>query len=166
MGNQEDERWMRRCVELTERSGTDLPIGAVVTLDGKMVSEHHNETVQAHELHRHAELLALIEAEKTLSADEVSRCTLYSSIEPCAMCSFALRKLNVGRVVFGLRSPMMGGYSKWKILEDEGLASAFAIENGRIPEVIPDVLRNVIIDSWKQWNSEKWTRLSARGLFV
>lgn len=162
----DDEEWMRRCVELTEVSGDDLPIGAIVVLDGKVVGERCNETVRVHEFHRHAELLVLLEVEKALSASEISQCTLYSSIEPCAMCSFALRKLNVGRVVFGLRSPMMGGYSKWKILQDEGLAAAFAIENGCTPEIVPDVMKRTVIDSWKRWNDEKWRRLSARGLFI
>lgn len=166
MPNIDDEQWMRKCIELAEGSGGDLPIGTVIVLDGKAVSEHCNETVRVREFHRHAELLALLEAERTLSANELSRCTLYSSIEPCAMCSFALRKLNVGRVVFGLRSPMMGGYSKWKILQDGGLSTAFSIENGRIPEVVPDALKSLVIDGWKRWNHEKWVRLSARGLFI
>lgn len=166
MLNADDEQWMRRCVELAEGSEGDLPIGAVVVLDGKMVGEHCNETVRVHEFYRHAELLALLEAEKRLTASEISRCTLYSSVEPCAMCSFALRKLNVRRIVFGLRSPMMGGYSKWQILQDEGLAAAFSIENGSIPEVVPDVMKDLIIDGWKHWNNEKWMRLTARGLFI
>lgn len=161
-----DEQWMRRCVELAEGSGSDLPIGAVIVLDGKMVSEHCNETVRFQELHRHAELLALVTAESMLSASDMTRCTLYSSIEPCAMCSFAIRKLNIGRIVFGLRSPMMGGYSKWRILQDEDLATAFSIENGSIPEIVPDVMKSLVISGWKHWNKEKWDRLYARGLFI
>ncbi len=164
--NSDDEQWMRRCVELTQESGPDLPIRATVVLCGGIVSEHSNETVRTHEFHRHAELLALLEAEKTLSAEELQRCTLYSLIEPCAMCSFAVRKLNVGRVVFGLRSPMMGGYSRWNILQDEGLVAAFSLKNGSIPEVVPDVMKSLVIDKWKRWNNAKWERLSARGLFT
>lgn len=158
---------MRRCIELAETGGKmgDFPFGSVVVLDDKIVSGEYNEAFQKNEVYRHAELLALLGAQKKLSRDELSRCTIYSSVEPCPMCAFAIQELNIRRVVFGLRSPIMGGYTKWKILQDEQINEAFPNTFGRIPEITSDVLKSEVIEGWRRWNLSKWKKLINKGVF-
>ncbi len=162
-----DEQYMRRCIELAEIGGAagDFPFGSVVVLDGRTISEEYNEAFQKNEVYRHAELLALLGAQKKLSREELSRCTIYSTVEPCPMCAFAIQELNIRRVVFGLRSPIMGGYTKWKILQDEQINEAFPNTFGRTPEIISDVLKNEVIEGWRRWNLSKWEKLISKGVF-
>lgn len=87
----------------------------------------------------HAEIVALTKAQKLLSASDFSKCTLYSICEPCPMCAFMMRELKIGRVVFALYSPHMGGYSRWNILKDKGLAKFKPVFSDP-PEVTSDVL--------------------------
>lgn len=165
--NNEDSKYILRCIELAEQAGNrgDFPFGSLVVLDDRVVSEGYNEAFTKKEVYAHAELLALVDAQKKLSKEELSRCTLYSSVEPCAMCSFAIQELNIKRVVFGLRSPIMGGFTKWQILQDEEINKTFPNTFGRTPEIVPDVLKDKVIDGWKKWDSEKWERLISKGVF-
>lgn len=162
-----DQIYIQRCVELAAE-GTkngDFPFGALIVLDNKVISEHHNESFYKKEVYRHAELLVLAEAQKKLSKEELSRCTIYTSVEPCAMCSFAIQELNIQRVVFGLRSPIMGGYSKWQILQDDQVNIAFPNSFGRKPEITADVYKDGVIDGWKKWNRDKWEVFCRKGVF-
>jgi tRNA(adenine34) deaminase len=163
----QDEHYIKRCIELANMAGSagEFPFGAVVVLNGILISEGHNDALAQKEVYRHAEMLALVDAQKKLTREQLSECILYSSVEPCAMCSFAVQELNIRRVVFGLRSPIMGGYSKWHILQDELINTTFPNTFGRTPEVVPDVLKDQVIDGWKQWNNEKWERMYAKGVF-
>ena len=54
-----------------------------------------------------------------IGREQLRHCTLYTNIEPCAMCSYCIRESWVGRVVYALGSPVMGGLSKWNILRDQ-----------------------------------------------
>lgn len=71
---------------------------------------------------------------KTLGTKDLSACTLYTIVEPCAMCSFAIRETRIGRVVFSIKSPMMGGLSKWNVLRGTEASHA-------LPEVFGPYLR-------------------------
>ena len=54
--------------------------------------------------------------QKVLGRGNLRNCTLYTIVEPCPMCSFAIREARIGRVVFALKSPLMGGSSRWNVL--------------------------------------------------
>lgn len=69
----------------------------------------------------HAEILVLDKAHKELGTSDLSDCISYSNCEPCPMCSFMAREYKVKKVVFSVVSPLMRGYSNWKVLQDEGL---------------------------------------------
>ena len=162
-----DESFIKRCIDLGDEAAKcgDFPFGSVVVMDGKVISEGYNELLAKNQIYRHAEMLALTEAQRKLSKEELTRCAIYSNVEPCSMCSFAIQELNIRRVVFGLRSPIMGGFSKWKILQDEELNKTFPNSFGRTPEIVPDVLKGKVIEGWKRWNKVKWERLLAKGVF-
>jgi len=162
-----DEQYMKRCIELAEKAtkNGDFPFGSLIVLNDVIISEQYNEALDKKEVYRHAELLALLDAQKKLSREQLSECVIYTTVEPCPMCAFAIQELNIRRVVFGLRSPIMGGYTKWKILQDSEINETFPRTFGRIPEITPDILKDQIIEGWKRWDSDKWERLISKGVF-
>jgi tRNA(adenine34) deaminase len=117
-----DEGFMRRCIELAQQAVDrgDAAFGSLVAMGDKLVAEASNEYKSR--ITDHAEIVALNRAHEVLGTRDLSACTLYTSCEPCPMCSFMIREFKISRVVFALPSLYMGGYSKWSILQDEGLA--------------------------------------------
>jgi tRNA(adenine34) deaminase len=88
--------------EAERAAGLDeVPVGAAVVRDGTVVALAHNETVRRRDPTAHAELLAIERALDALQTDRLTDCTLYVTLEPCAMCAGAIVLAKVGRVVFG-----------------------------------------------------------------
>jgi len=79
----------------------EVPVGAVVVRNGRVVAAAHNETVGRNDPTAHAELLAIQRALETLGSDRLDDCTLYVTLEPCAQCAGAIVLAKVGRLVFG-----------------------------------------------------------------
>jgi len=79
----------------------EVPVGAVVMRDGRVVAQAHNETVHRSDPTAHAELLAIQRALQALGTDRLDDCTLYVTLEPCAQCAGAIVLAKVGKVVFG-----------------------------------------------------------------
>ncbi len=148
---------MARCVELSRAAigEGEYPFGSVIALDGRIVAEATNRTVKEGDVSRHAEVVALSQAQKALSKSELARATLYSNVEPCAMCSYCIREAWVGRVVYALRSPIMGGVSKWNILRDTEIARRIPVF-GPAPEVVIGVLSKEVQQVWQTWNPLAW----------
>ncbi len=94
---------MRWAIAQAERAGAngEVPVGAVVVRDGRIVSEGHNETIRRRDPTAHAELLAVQRALEVLGTDRLTDATLYVTLEPCAQCAGAIVLAKVGRVVFG-----------------------------------------------------------------
>ena len=113
-----DRAMMARCIELSRIAAEkgEHPFGTVIALNGKIVAEAINRTVRESDVTRHAEVLALSQAQKTMGREVLRHYTLYTNVEPCAMCSYCIREAWVGRVVYAIASPVMGGLSKWNIL--------------------------------------------------
>ena len=94
---------MRWAIAQAERAGAngEVPVGAVVVQDGRVISEGHNETIRRRDPTAHAELLAVQRALHNLGTDRLTDATLYVTLEPCAQCAGAIVLAKVGRVVFG-----------------------------------------------------------------
>lgn len=86
----------------------EVPVGAVIQRDGRVVAEAHNETVRRNDPTAHAELLAIQRALQALATDRLTDCTLYVTLEPCAQCAGAIVLAKVGRLVFGAYDPKAG----------------------------------------------------------
>src|SRR5579864_552046 len=116
---------MRRCIALAKscRSNGEYPFAAVIGRQGEFICEASNMVRRAGDVTRHAEMVAMSAAQQTLRRISLDDCTLYSTVEPCAMCAYAIRESRIGRVIFGLQSPFMGGHSRWNILGDDNLAA-------------------------------------------
>ena len=116
-----DKQFMERCIQLARESWDkgDAPFGSLIAREGKLVAEGLND---AHSrVSEHAEIIALNRAHHINGSSDLSAYTLYTSCEPCPMCSFMIREYKISRVVFALHSHYMGGFSKWKILQDQEL---------------------------------------------
>ena len=137
-----DIAMMRRCIELAATSAQrgELPFAALICKDGEVLVESTNHVVESADITHHAELAAISEAQKILGQADLNGCTLYSIVEPCAMCSFAVRETSIGRVVFSISSPIMGGLSKWNVLRDTELSHALPEVFGPVPEVIAGIV--------------------------
>jgi tRNA(adenine34) deaminase len=86
----------------------EVPVGAVVVADGRIVAARHNERERTKDPTAHAELLALRDAATTLGGWRLSDATMVVTLEPCAMCAGALVAGRVGRLVFGATDPRAG----------------------------------------------------------
>src|ERR1041384_1081095 len=104
-----DLKMMRRCVELSADAvrAHELPFSCVVCRDGEIVVEATNRVSRDGDVTRHAEIIAISEAQRILGRKDLSDCTLYSNVEPCPMCSFPIRETRIGRVVYSISSPMI-----------------------------------------------------------
>jgi tRNA(adenine34) deaminase len=136
-----DKHFMQRCIELSKLSldQGDAPFGSLITRDNELIAEGINAANT--KVSEHAEITALHNAHQVIGSPDLSGCTLYTSCEPCPMCSFMIREYKISRVVFALPSLYMGGYSKWKILQDTDLTK-FNLFFGKPPEVIDNFMED------------------------
>lgn len=135
-----DLEYMARCVELAREALTwgDHPVGAAVVLHGHVVGTGSESTRRLLDVAAHAEVEALRDACRTVGALDLCGATLYTTVEPCYLCSYVIRQLGIARVVIGRSYPEAGGVtSRHPILSD-----------GSIPcwGPPPAVVRGVLLD--------------------
>jgi tRNA(adenine34) deaminase len=110
-----DEQFMRRALELARRAQeeNEVPVGAVVVLDGRIVGEGWNRPISANDPTAHAEIQALRAAAGAVRNYRLPGATLYVTLEPCDMCLGAMFHARIARSVFGAADP------KKKILKSQ-----------------------------------------------
>jgi tRNA(adenine34) deaminase len=160
-----DLQMMRRCVELSAEAvrQRELPFACVICRDGEIVAEAINRVVQERDVTRHAEILAISEAQRVLGRSDLSDCTIYSNVEPCPMCSFPIRETRIGRVIYAISSPMMGGFSKWNVLGDNEISNVMPQVFGEAPEVAAGLQYREAAAVWRSWNPVFWLGIRFRG---
>ena len=156
---------MRRCVALSAAAvrRQELPFACVICCDGEVVAEAINRVVQDGDVTRHAEILAISEAQRILGRTDLSDCTIYSNVEPCPMCAFPIRETRIGRVVYAISSPMMGGFSKWNVLGDNEISNVMPEVFGERPEVAAGLHYCEAAAVWRKWNPIFWLGIRFRG---
>jgi tRNA(adenine34) deaminase len=104
------EALMRRALELAQQAAEDgeVPVGAVVALDGVVIGRGHNAPIGRHDPTAHAEVVAIREAARTLGNYRLTGTTLVVTVEPCLMCVGAMVHARIGTVVFGAPEPKAG----------------------------------------------------------
>lgn len=162
-----DVRMMRRCVELSRAAGKagELPFAAVICKDGDVIAETTNQVSRDGDVTRHAEIMAISQAQRALGSTNLQGCTLYTTIEPCPMCSFPIRETRISRVVYAISSPMMGGASRWNVLGDAHISKRMPEAFGQPPEVVTGVLSKEAASVWRKWNPIVWGIIRLRGVF-
>ncbi len=105
-----DEYFMREALRLANKAAMagEVPIGAVVVCEGKIIGRAHNQVELLKDATAHAEMLALTQAEAAVGDWRLIDCDLYVTKEPCAMCAGALVHTRVRRVIFGCADPAAG----------------------------------------------------------
>jgi len=105
-----DEAFMRRALELARRAQEEgeVPVGAVVVLEEKILGEGWNRPIAASDPTAHAEIQAMRAASSARSNYRLTGATLYVTLEPCVMCVGAMFHARIGRVVFGASDPKTG----------------------------------------------------------
>lgn len=163
-----DRRMMRRCIEIAVQSGRnrEYPYGAVITRDGTVVVESINRVAHEHDVTRHAEAESISLAQKILGTISLSDCVLYATSEPCVYCSYAIRESRLGRVVYALHSPYMGGLSRWDVLNDFGLPDKMPEVFDAPPEIVSGFMAEETEQALLEWNPLVWGFVKRRGLFV
>jgi tRNA(adenine34) deaminase len=105
-----DETMMRLALEQAnkaERAG-EVPVGAIVVLDGEIIAQAYNQPIVRHDPTAHAEILALRAAGERVGNYRLTGATLYVTLEPCPMCTGAMVHARIGRLVYGTRDPRTG----------------------------------------------------------
>jgi tRNA(adenine34) deaminase len=141
----EDEQWMRRALDLAKECTThdDVPIGCVVVRDGQELAAAGNEREVRNDPTAHAEVLAVREAAQASGSWRLEGCTLYVTLEPCAMCAGAIVLARVERVVFGASDPKAGfAGSLDNLVQDPRLNHRAEVAGGVLEEECAAVLRD------------------------
>lgn len=106
----DDEKFMRLALDEARKAldEQEVPIGAVVVAEGRVIGRGHNLVETLSDPTAHAEMQALTAATATLGGKYLQQCTLYVTVEPCIMCAGAIAWAQVGRVVWGADDPKKG----------------------------------------------------------
>ncbi len=139
-----DIKWMTRALEMAELAASrgEVPVGAVLTKDDEIVAEGHNLTVTLNDPTAHAEVVVIREAAQKLGDWRLTGCTLYVTLEPCAMCAGALVLSRIKRLVFGASDPKAGMVgSLGNLAQDERLNHRIEVTGGTLADAAGDLLQ-------------------------
>lgn len=132
-----DEKCMRASLaEARVAAGAgEVPVGAVVVVDGEIVARAHNGTITGHDPSGHAEVLALRAAAERVGNHRLPNATLYVTLEPCVMCVGAIAQARITRVVFGAYDRKAGALGSVEDLSDSrALNHRFEVNGGLLAD--------------------------------
>ncbi len=128
---------------LIAREKDEVPIGAVIVLDGKVIAKAHNLMEKTQLATAHAEVLAINKACKKLKSWRLDNAELYVTVEPCAMCAGAIVNARIKKVFFGAYESKSGSAeSKFRVLSDSGLNHCVEFEGGIEQEICANIIKN------------------------
>ena len=144
-----DCQWMRAALEAAGEAGSaqEVPVGAVVVADGKLVAVGANARQWGLDPLGHAEIIALGKAAEKLGSRYLTGCSLYVSLEPCAMCAGAIVLARVERLIYGADDPKAGACgSLYNIVQDARLNHQVAVTRG----ILADEAGQLLSDFFKK----------------
>lgn len=140
----EDTRWMEVALELARQAGEagEVPVGAVLVRDGEVIASSHNRTVADADPTAHAEVVAIRGAARDQGDWRLLECTLYVTLEPCAMCAGAIVLARIPRVVYAAHDPKAGmAGSLDNLLQDDRLNHRCEVTTGVCADASAELLR-------------------------
>ncbi len=139
-----DERFMREALSEAEkafRSG-EVPVGAVIVEDGKIIARGHNEPLSSGDPTAHAEIVATRKACHEIGNYRISGCDLYVTLEPCAMCLGAAVHARLQRIVFGALDPKGGAVESVMSFPFERMNHSVAVKGGVLADECGKILKS------------------------
>ena len=141
---QSDAYFMGEALRMAHRAyqAEEVPIGAVIVHQGKIVARAWNQVETLHDATAHAEMLAITQAENALEDWRLQQCTLYVTKEPCPMCAGASVLARLERVVFGCADPQRGAAGGWiNLLQTDNLNHRCTITQDVLGEACGQLLK-------------------------
>ena len=148
MQNEIDNQFMQEAISSAKKAELqgEVPVGAVVVYEGQIVASGHNQPIERHDPTAHAEIAALRAAAQVLGNYRLPGCTLYVTLEPCAMCAGAMLHARLARVVYGAADPKTGACgSVINLFAEEKLNHHTTISDGVMAEECGQLLRDFFI---------------------
>ena len=143
--NENDVFWMKKAHQLAIKAGSqgEVPVGAVIVHEGKLLSSARNRREELQSPLGHAEMLALHGASQKLKTWRLSDCTMYVTLEPCVMCAGGLWQSRIGRVVFGAHDPKGGALgSLYQTHSDQRLNHRYEVTTGVMAHECAQLLKD------------------------
>ncbi|ABP34630.1 tRNA adenosine(34) deaminase TadA [Polynucleobacter asymbioticus] len=140
-----DQQFMQQAIEQAKLAALagEVPVGAVVVRDGKVISSAFNKPISTHDPSAHAEMLALRAAAQSEENYRLPGTTLYVTLEPCVMCSGAMLHARLDRVVYGAADPKTGAAgSVFDVFSSKQINHQTSVEGGVMGEECGQLLRN------------------------
>ncbi len=142
---------MNKCIALGKEAMIEgnPPVGAVIVKNDEIIGVGKEATKSSNDIVKHAEIEA-VKAALTTQLEDLKGCTLYTTHEPCVMCSYVIRHYQIKTIVYGIQSEYVGGASsEFKILKTKNVPNW-----NEIPEIIDGVLENKIINLSKAYQNK------------
>jgi tRNA(adenine34) deaminase len=140
----EHERWMESAIKEAEQAyrRKEVPVGAVVVHEGRIIGRGYNQIESLQDPTAHAEMIAITAAATSLSSRRLENCTLYVTLEPCAMCAGAVVQARLPQLVFGAPDPKAGACGTlFNIVQDARLNHRVELVSGVLEERCSGVLK-------------------------
>jgi tRNA(adenine34) deaminase len=140
-----DEFFMRLALEEAGRAASEgeVPVGALVIQGGQVIGRGRNRSIADHDPSAHAEVIALRQAARHIANYRLSGCTLYVTVEPCAMCTGAALLARIERLVYGCEDPKAGAvHSLFHLTEDPRLNHRISVTSGVLANEAAALLRS------------------------
>jgi len=162
-----DRLFMKQALEEAQQAALlgEVPIGAVLVYEGKIIARAHNLRETTQNATTHAELLVIQEACKKIGSWRLEDTTLYVTLEPCPMCAGAILQSRVPRVVYGARDQKAGCVdSLYHLLNDERFNHACDVTEGILAEECGQILTDFFKALRDRKKAEKKARLASNDI--
>lgn len=140
-----EEKFMKEALKEAQKAYNklEIPVGAVIVKDGKIIARAHNIKEEKKDTTKHAEIIAIQKASKKLQNWRLSDCEMYVTLEPCSMCAGALIQARIKKLYIGTMDPKTGACgSVLNLLQDYTFNHKVEVEMGILKEKCEEILKN------------------------
>ncbi|NBO10183.1 MAG: tRNA adenosine(34) deaminase TadA [Methylophilaceae bacterium] len=147
--SEQDQIYMQAAIALAKQAAEngEVPVGAIVVKDGEIIGRGSNAPIGMHDPSAHAEILAMRDAAKNIGNYRLVDCTLYVTLEPCAMCAGAIQHSRIANLIYGASDPKTGACgSVVNLMSEEKLNHHTIVTSG----VLAEEAGKILSDFFKQ----------------